>query len=300
MAGLVKGKNIDIKKVTFSQPTSLDNGSRLVYVNYGGPKQQFCVQSPWMDLAWDLNCYDEGPYPKYSLELSFKGMDNDADLQGFHDKLISLEEKIIEGGLKNGRSWLQLNEDLCIPAVVKSKFSSIVKPSKDKETGKPDGKWPSTMKLKIPFRDDKFKCKVFHKSGDTIDINGDDPAEHLSTVMVKGARVRCIIRCVGLWCTSNFMCQWELQRCEIEVPDSAAVCAFLPDSDDEDVEAEGPKMLDDSDDEDEQEQNNNDNGNDSDPQSDAEPEEVHTPPPVRKTPPTAPKKIRKKKPAATK
>ena len=291
MAGLVKGKNIDTKKVTFAVPTPLDNGSRLVYVNYGGPRQQFCVQTPWMDLAWGVNCYNEGAYPKYSCELSFKGMDNDPELQAFHDKLLALEEHIIQGGLSNGRSWLQLNEDLCIPAVVKSKFGPIVKPSKDKDTGKPDGKWPSTMKLKIPFRDDKFKCKVFHKSGDQIFINGDEPADQIENIMVKGARVRCIIRCVGLWCTSNFMCQWELQRCEIEVPDNNTVCAFLPDSDDEEVENTGPRMLDDSDDEDNNDVDNAADTEDEEPPKTPEP----SPEPVKRAPPAAPKKIRKKK-----
>ena len=156
------------------------------------------------------------------------------------------------------------------------------------------------MKLKIPFRDDKFKCKVFHKSGDQIFINGDEPSDQLENVMVKGARVRCIIRCVGLWCTSNFMCQWELQRCEIEVPDTNTVCSFLPDSDEEDVETSGPRVLDDSDDD---QADNGDNGNSTDDEPYEAPPSPKTPTPepepVKRAPPAAPKKIRKKKVATS-
>ena len=300
---LVKGKNVDVSKVSFSVPRPLDNGSKLVYVNYNGGR--FNVQTPWMCLAWDMNCYTEGAYPKYSVELSFKGMDESEEMQMFHDNFIALEKKIVSGGVENGTSWLKLKKELCTEAVVSSKFGPIIKPSKDKETGEPDGKWPSTMKLKLGYRDDKFDGKFFRKDGSPILVNGEDTNDHLENILVKGSRVRGIIQCVGLWCAGgNYMCQWKLDRCEVEPLDSAAACSFLPESDDEDnvVDMEqpsndGPRMLDDSD----EDENENDNDNDSDGGDEdnlvEEPKtpEAARPPPPAKTPPPAPKKIRKKK-----
>ena len=254
MAGLVKGKNINTSKVTFSPAKVLDNGAKLVYMNHNGG--MFNVQTPELDVAWDINCYDEGPYPKYSLELSFRGMDENQDIQAFHDKFLELEKKIINSGVENGSSWLKLPAKQCTEAIVGSKFAPIIKPSKDKETGEPDGKWPSTMKLKIPYRDSKFSSKFFRKNGEAINVNGENEDDHLENVLVKGARVRCIIRCVGLWCAAgNFMCQWQLERCEVDVPERNTACAFLPDSGDENDDADetdgatdGPRMLEDSDD----------------------------------------------------
>ena len=49
MEQLVKGKSIDVSKVSTSAPKPLDNGSKLVYVNYGGPMTKFNVQTPWME-----------------------------------------------------------------------------------------------------------------------------------------------------------------------------------------------------------------------------------------------------------
>ena len=305
MAALVKGKNVDVSKVSFSVPRALDNGSKLVYVNYNGSR--FNVQTPWMYTAWDMNCYSEGAYPKYSVELSFKGMDDSPDMQQFHDNFIALEQKIINGGVDNGTSWLKLKKELCTEAVVSSKFGPIIKPSKDKETGEPDGKWPSTMKLKIGYRDDKFEGKFFRKDGTPINVNGEDPNDHLESILVKGSRVRGIIQCVGLWCAGgNYMCQWKLDRCEVEVPDSAAACSFLPDSDGEDENVDlnresmdtsnGPRMLDDSDDEadgDGAGAGDSDAGGDS--EVEAEEPSTPEPAPVKKTPPTAPKKIKKRK-----
>ena len=144
-ATTIKGKNIDVSKISFSQPRKLDNGAKLVYLNYNGGR--LSVQSPWMSLPWKMGEYLEGEYPKYSIDLSFKGMDEDADLQAFHDKIQQIEEKIIEGGVNNSVSWFKkksANRD-----VIDAIFNRILKVSKDKETGEPDGKWPPSMKLKV-------------------------------------------------------------------------------------------------------------------------------------------------------
>ena len=99
MTSLVKGKNIDISKVSFSAPRSLDNGAKLVYVNYN--EGRFSVQTPWMSMPWKMGAFTDGDYPKYSGDFSFKGMDDDPDMKAFHDKFKALEQRIIEGGVEN-------------------------------------------------------------------------------------------------------------------------------------------------------------------------------------------------------
>ena len=265
---LVKAQDINVSKITTSKPKSLENGAKLVYVNYDGGR--FNVQTPWTDVPWDSSCYTEGPWPKYSFEVSFRGMDTNPKIKAFHDKILEIEEKLVEEGIKNGVSWFKLEKSKCTKDVVGSKFGAIVKVSKDKETGEPDGKWPSTMKLKIPYRDNKFGCKLFSKQGEQYLINNANPDHPLEEVLVKNSKVRCIIRCVGLWIAhGTYMCQWELDRAEVEIPEATSNQSFLPDSDDEDEEFNvmnssssssnsGPKMLADSDDEEEQEVKNED------------------------------------------
>ena len=144
MSTTIKGKNID-GKLAFSQPRVLDNGAKLVYMNYDGGR--LSVQTPWMSLPWKMGVYTEGEYPKYSIDLSFKGMENDPDLQAFHDKLQEVKHRLLMlvlriqyHGLKKKKSTRE---------VVEAIFNPILKVSKDKETGEPDGKWPPTMKLKV-------------------------------------------------------------------------------------------------------------------------------------------------------
>ena len=232
---LVKGKNIDTNAITFSVPKSLDNGAKLVYVNYN--QGRFSVQTPWMTMPWKLGVYTEGEFPKYSIDLSFKGMDENPDLKEFHDKFKAVEQKLIDGGLENSVAWFKKNiksrEGVC------EKFGPIIKESRDKETGEPDGKWPASMKVKMPCRDGVWECKVSNKDGTVYKINDSENPDNCEDIFVKNTRVRAIITCVGLWIASgNYMCQWKLTKAEVDVPESFSNDNFLDDSDGEEVEVD--------------------------------------------------------------
>jgi hypothetical protein len=252
---LVKGKNIDASKIAVSQPKVLDNGAKLVYVNYGGGR--FNIQTPWMDLPWGLSCFSEGAFPKYSCELSFKGMDENPDLQAFHDKLLEVEERLIELGVEHGTSWFKIPKNKLNKDIIGSKFTPpIVKVSKDKETGEPNGKYAPTLKLKVPCKNNLWESKLSDMEGNVFSINGTTPESSVDDILVKGARVKCIMSCVGIWvAAANYMCQWKLVKATVDVPESAGGEDFLPDSDDEGEDGGGdnnetePTMLDDTSDE---------------------------------------------------
>ena len=245
---LIKGKNIDISKVSVSEPRVLDNGAKLVYVNYNGGR--FMIQTPWMELPWDMSCYTEGPYPKYSIELSFKGIDEQPELQEFLDKLNELDTKMVDIGIEKSVQFFK--KKTTNREVVEGHYNPIVKVSKDKETGEPDGKWPSSFRVKIPFRDGKFNTKLY-TDGEICTINDPESDTKIEELLVKRTRARCILQCVGIWVASgNYMCQWQLQKAELEVPANTNNYEFMADSEDEHDDCEDnadPVMLDDSDDE---------------------------------------------------
>jgi len=229
---LVKGKNIDPSAITFAVPRTLDNGAKLVYVNYN--QGRFSVQTPWMTMPWKMGAFTEGEYPKYSIDLSFKGMEDGNDLQGFHDKMKEVEDKIIDAGCENSVAWFKKN--IKSRDGVVEKFNPVIKESRDKETGEPDGKWPPSMKVKVPRRDGVWEFKVSNKDGTQYKINDTENPDNCEDIFVKNTKVRGIIQCVGLWVASgNYMCQWKLTKAEVEVPETFSNDDFLDDSDNEET-----------------------------------------------------------------
>ena len=292
---LVKGKNINTNAITFAVPRSLDNGAKLIYVNYNGGIK-FSVQTPWMTMPWKMGAYTDGDYPKYSIDLSFKGMEEGNELQQFHDKMKEVEQKIIDAGVENSVSWFKKN--IKSREGVSEKFNPIIKESRDKDTGEPDGKWPPSMKVKVPRRDGVWECKVSNKDGTKYNINDTDNPDNCEDIFVKNTKVRAIIQCVGLWVASgNYMCQWKLSKAEVEVPETFSNDDFLEDSDAE--EAVDHEFVEDSDNDNDNDNDNTNNDDDNspvledEPEPEPEPEQEPEPEPVKKK--VVKKVVRKKK-----
>jgi len=157
-------KDIDVSQINVSKPNVLDNGAKLIYVNYTGEKK-FRIQTPKMSLPFGLNEYTEGPYPKYSTELSYKEsqstdpkeIKNNEKIKQFHDKMIEIENRLIDLAVENSGPWFKLKN--ANREIISSKFlPPIVKVSKDKD-GEPDGKYPPTSKLKIYNKDGEYVCE---------------------------------------------------------------------------------------------------------------------------------------------
>mgnify|MGYP005655108555 CR=1 FL=1 len=225
MATTIKGKNLDTSLITpADKPKQLENGSKFVWVGYKNAK--LSVQTPRMNVAFNMGVYDKGEYPKYSVELSFGGMDEDAGLKKFHDNMHSMDEFMIDEGVKNSMAWFKTKKTS--RDVVEAKYSRMIKTPTDKETGEVLSQYPQRLRLKIPFYDGKFGCEVYDKDGNKME----DPMDE---ILVRGTRVKAIVECVGLWIASaSYMCQWKVVRMEADVQKVSRGPAFLPDTDDED------------------------------------------------------------------
>ena len=225
MATTIKGKNLDTSLITpADKPKQLENGSKFVWVGYKNSK--LSVQTPRMNVAFNMGVYDKGEYPKYSVELSFGGMDEDSGLQKFHDNMHAMDEFMIDEGVKNAMAWFKTKKTS--RDVVEAKYSRMIKTPTDKETGEVLSQYPQRLRLKIPFYDGKFGCEVYDKDGNKME----DPMDE---ILVRGTRVKAIIECVGLWIASaSYMCQWKVVRMEADVQKVSRGPAFLPDTDDED------------------------------------------------------------------
>ena len=269
----IKGKNLNADLVTVSdKPSIMDSGAKYVYVGYNS--KNLVVQTPEMLMPFGFNCYDKGEYPKYSVDLSFSGMETSKSMQAFHDNLQSMDDRLISEGVKQSLNWFKKKS--MSKEVVSSLFNSTVKTPMDKE-GEPLP-YPPRLKLKIPYKDGKCVTQFYNKQGELIDESPDK-------ILVRGSKAKAVIQCVGLWISSsNYMCQWKAVRMEVEVPELSEDGGFLSDTDDEDsgstssggaktagAKAEVAEEVEDSEEEDDEEDEDDDEEDEED-SSEDEPE----------------------------
>ena len=221
---LVKSHRVDLKNVSFSDVKTNDNGGKSIYVNYN--QKTFYMQTPVMNMPYDMSVYDKGDYPKYSLELSFRDMDEDYRVKGFHENMENFDELLVDNGVKNSMAWFKkkkTNKD-----VISALFNPVIKKSKDKETGEPDGRYPDNIRIKLPFRDGKptFEIRDF----DNNVITDRDPSE----LFVKGSKIKAILKCGGIWIVGGkFGCTWNADIIKVDAPETVKNYSFINDDTDE-------------------------------------------------------------------
>lgn len=238
-------KNVNVSKLRYSEVKSLSNGSKTVYINYGSDK--LTIQTPLMSIPYGVG---DGTYKdkdgkevkgdggkKFDVSVSFRGMDENPKLQAFHDKMQEIERKIKDDAFNNRLTWLRDDFD-GMKAFTDKMFSPFVKYDKDKDTGKVTGKYPPTLRLKLPFNNetDNFTFDAYDMDENEVDFK---------TIMnkLKGAKVQLVIQLSGIWFAGGkYGCTWKVLMGKFQMARKSKF-TFVADSDDEDSRPSGSKAI---------------------------------------------------------
>lgn len=221
---IVRSELFDINKLEFSEPKKLGHGGNAVYVNYEG--SPLLLQTPSMTLPWSMGKYEKvGEETKYSIDLSFKGMESDSKLESFYNVMRGLDERMVKDGVTNSMTWFKkkkLSDD-----VVSAFYSPLLKVSKDRETGEPDGKYPPVLKVKLPCHDGKFGFDAYDNKKCKIEGGMED-------VLVKKCDVKCLIQCVGIWFAGGkYGLSWKVMQMKVTPPAGLHGYSIQDDSEEE-------------------------------------------------------------------
>jgi hypothetical protein len=249
-------KNVDVSKLRYSEVKSLSNGSKTVYINYGSDK--LTLQTPMMSIPYGIGDWNEKNAKenektvkkdavdgdkkldrRYDLSVSFRGMDENPKLKAFHDKLQDLERKIKEDAFANRLTWLRDDFD-GMKAFTDKMFTPFVKYDKDKDTGKVIGKYPPTLKVKLPY-DNKNDNFVF----DSFDMDENEVDFKSIMTKLKGAKVQLVIQLSGIWFAGGkYGCTWKVLMGKFQLP-SKSKFTFVVDSEDEGASHHGHNKFED-------------------------------------------------------
>jgi len=241
-ATIVKPNTLDTSLVQFGEVITNAKGGKSIKVEYND-ERKFLIRTPEMAVAFDLvveESKDLAPgvksIPKYSFQISFKGMDaqdaNGQAISNFHTMINDLDSLLVEKGIENSLTWLKMKN--AQPVVVEALLNHTIKQSKDKATQEPDGKYPDTMRVRVPVsKEGKLMCSFFNKEGS--EVNDIEVLQKLK----RGARVSMILECAGVYFASGKFgyTSWQVYQCRIkQEPSSYGVPrgkCLITDSDDD-------------------------------------------------------------------
>ena len=145
-------------------------------------------------------------------------------------KLKEIENKIIDDAFENRQPWFK--DDFSDQKIIVNKmFSPIIKVDKDKNTGKVVGKYPPTIRFKLPYdnENERFSFNSYDMNGEAIDLTD-------ILTKLKGGRAQLIVELNSIWfAAGKYGCTWKLIIGKFQRSISNDV-SFIEDSDTEKVE----------------------------------------------------------------
>ena len=232
MERVITAKNFDLNAIHYAndaKPKRLESGASQLYLNYGPDRDPIIIQTPAFTLPFNMSSFDTGKdgYIKYSIEASFRGMEEYPSLKQFYNKFQELDNKFIDDGVANSLKWFKkkkLTREIIEEGTM---YNRLIKPSIDKMTGEPDGKYPPTIRFKLPNRNDQFMFRTYDFSKNPLETP-------LKDLLVKGAKVRLLVQCTGLWIASGrYGVGFKVVQLRVKAPPRLMSYSFLSDSEDE-------------------------------------------------------------------
>lgn len=209
----------NVDNISYGSVKTNDNGGKSIYLSYNGSPiilQTPEMYSPFGKQRWDN---EKTGLCKYTIDLSFKDINNRPILKTFFDKITEMDNKLINDGFNNQFEWLK-KKGVSIDTI-KELYTSMIKYPTDKVTGEITDKYPPTFKLTIPFRDDSFLCEVYDDKRNLIDLN---------SVETKAAKITAIIQCTGIWSAGGkYGCSWKCVQLKIRSPQTIRGFSFNDD-----------------------------------------------------------------------
>jgi hypothetical protein len=247
-ATIVKPSTLDKSLVNFGEPQPNSHGGKSLKIGYSD-EAKFLIHAPPMYIPWDMTREEiksdnptaskDGSKPqnnvKYSFQLSFRGIDGDdlnaKRLKSFHTMLEEIDSLLVDTASANSLTWLKMKS--APKPVVEALLNPTIKVSKDTVSQEPDGKYPDSIKVRIPYysKDDRFGCSFFDKDNKHItDMN-------VLSKLRRGTLVACILECGGVYFSNGkFGTTWSLYQCVIKSESMNKVpkgICLITDSDDD-------------------------------------------------------------------
>lgn len=177
--------NIDINKITFSEPRANQNGGKSVSIRYNNVPLQ--IRLPKMAYPGGIRSkQNNNGSTDYLLKFNLRGCDPNAverastetgEIGTLYNFLIDLREKVFDFISKNSvKIWNKQRSE----EGLRENYNLFLKPSVQLVNGvwTPTGKYPPSLSMKVPVYNGEVKMSVVDAFGKAIEIHTNNLENH--------------------------------------------------------------------------------------------------------------------------
>jgi hypothetical protein len=199
--------------ITYTKPKINASGGKNVGILNTTSKKSTYLSTPLL-MTWGVNEWvdDKTGRKSYDLSLQFpreqdSNFSNDTKL--FLKNLSDLENKIKADAIANSKEWM--NKTKLSEEVVDALWTPMLKYPKNQETGDFDYSRAPTLRVKIPYYDDKFSVELYDMNEQQLFPDMEDDNTTPLTLIQKSQNIAIVIQNGGIWfANGKFGTTWKL------------------------------------------------------------------------------------------
>ncbi len=173
---IVSSSNIDITKVSFGDIRLNKAGGKSVPIKYNGQPLQIRLEKTSYPMGVNVKETENGT--NYTMSLTLKGCDPYAKeragseigtLGTLYNFLQDLQLKVLDSAETNSVKWFGKTRSR---SVLEDTMKQFISPSVEKVNGEwvPSGKYPPSLKMKVPVYDGRVAMDVTDSQGKPVEL----------------------------------------------------------------------------------------------------------------------------------
>jgi hypothetical protein len=229
--------DVTVSKIEFGPVKMLDSGGKTVNLRYEG--RNLMLETPSLNVPYGVNVFDKTGPPKYSVDLSLRGVEDNEKIKALQTFLEEFDERMLDAGVENAGKWFKMTNPN--REVIKAFYTPLLKYSRDPQGNlKP---YPPTLKVNLRRKKDAtaatascFETSFYNPAekdakGVISQFPSDMPIEQ---VLAKRSMVTTIIQCTGVWFAGGkFGTTWKAVQARVDTqPEQIRGPAFRSDAPD--------------------------------------------------------------------
>lgn len=193
---IIVPSEFDVTQLSYGDVKKLDSGGKFLYLSH--KNSPLVMQTCECIAPFGINSYsnEDGKAPAYSIDFSFKNMEQRESLKKLYEVFDSIDKSNIDKGIEHSSDWL--NKKKSNRDVIEALYTPMIRRPNDE-------KYSATFKVKLQQKDGMFTADVFNEKGEMVNL------KNYLDGQTKGARCTAIIQCTGVWIAGGkFGSTWKL------------------------------------------------------------------------------------------
>ena len=216
---ITDSSTFDAAGIRYSKPKVNKSGGKNVGLLGGVTNKPIYLSTPLM-LTWGVNTFEPdvaGQQPSYNMSLQFPKDDyTTPETLAFLESLRIMEAKIKDDAVTNSAIWF--NKPKMSAEVIDALWTPMLKyPRISPDNAEPDLTRAPTLRLKIPYWDDKFNVELYDMNSVPLFPDDENPDISPLELIQKGQNVAVVIQSGGVWfANGKFGTTWKLVQAVVQ------------------------------------------------------------------------------------